>query len=85
MTQPQLIGLILLAAGGFNLRQVYKFRFDEAWARDYIKRRPKALLLRKVFGEEKAYRITRDFLAPLGFVLSVGMIGLGMAFLGGVF
>jgi len=58
-----------------------RFLRDEKYARDYIKTSSKALIWRKIFGEEKAYNITKKIFAPFGIVLSsifilIGLFGL---------
>jgi hypothetical protein len=74
--------LILLIIGIFNFIAGYQLRFNDAFRAKYVKNSPKALIWRKMFGEEKALGVIRNLaLIPLiiglGFILWSGWIYLG--------
>ena len=62
-------GLILILLGGINLYYAIKFLNDPKFSKNYIQKSSKALIWRKLFGEEKAIKITRTIFAPIGIVL----------------
>ena len=75
------ISLILILIGGLNLFYAIRFLKNPKFGMDYIKNSPKTYLLRKIFGEEKAYSITRKVFIPIGIILGLVFILLGLGLL----
>jgi len=75
------ISLILILIGGINLYFAIRFLKNPKFGKDYIKNSPKAYLWRKLFGEEKAYSITRKVFVPIGIILGVIFILIGLSLL----
>ncbi|MGV8151773.1 MAG: hypothetical protein ACP5OG_01710 [Candidatus Nanoarchaeia archaeon] len=73
-----LISLIIILIGTLNLFFSLRFLNNPNYARGYIKNSPKAYLLRKLFGEEKSYYLTRKIFAPIGIVFGILLILLGL-------
>jgi len=55
---------------------------DPAFARKHVETSPKVWLWRKYFGTEKALVVTRKIFLPLGVVISLGLIILGISVIG---
>ena len=70
--------LLLLGIGILGLFFSVKSLINPAFAKKYIDTSPKAWLLRKLFGVEKAPIITRKIFIPLGIIFSLGLIILGI-------
>ena len=64
----------IIAAGIFSLVMAIRFLVDKSFGEKYITESPKAFIWRKMFGEEKAYKLTKRIFAPLGVVVSLGLI-----------
>lgn len=73
--------ILLVIAGSINLYFCYKFRTNEQFATNYVKKSPKALIWRKLWGEEKALRIISKVFVPVGAFISMVIIILGMVYL----
>lgn len=73
-------GIIISAIGFLNLFFSIKFLRNPNYARNYITKSPKAFLWRKIFGEERAYKITKNVFLPLGITIGVLMILVGIFF-----
>ena len=71
---------ILIVVGTFMIFSASKFLKDSDYADNYIKFHPKAWLLRNIFGEDKALKITKAFFAPLGILIGVSLILFGILF-----
>ncbi len=70
--------LLMIAIGLFTLYSALKFIRNPEYAKHYIKNNPKAFVFRKLFGEEKALRITRSFFAPLGAIIGLFLLFFGI-------
>ena len=81
MEQNIIYSILLIIIGIINLVLSIKFIKDLQFSRQYIETNPKAWILRKVFGIEKAFKITRYYFAPFGIILGVLFILLGIVFL----
>ena len=66
--------VVLIVIGIVNLYYAGKFFKDPAFAKNYIQKSPKALIWRKLFGEEKAIKMTKTIFAPIGIILGIGLI-----------
>jgi hypothetical protein len=73
-----IFALFLIVVGIVNLRLIYKASTDEDFGRNYIRTSPKAFIWRKIFGEEKAYEITRKDFIPIGLLVSIAIIIVGL-------
>ena len=67
-------GPLFILVGAVNLYYAIKFLRDPQFAENYIKKSPKAFIWKKLFGEEKAIKITRNIFAPIGLLLGIGFI-----------
>ncbi len=76
-----IIALVLIIIGCLNLFFSIRFLRKPDYAENYIKKNPKAFLLRKILGEEKAYKITKKVFVPLGIIISSLLILGGLLFL----
>lgn len=72
-------GIVLILVGVVNLYYATKFLKDPKFAEDYIRKSHKAFIWRKIFGEEKAIKITKSVFAPIGILFGIGFI------LGGIY
>lgn len=70
--------LLIIAIGLFTLYSSLKLIKNPDYAKHYIKNNPKAFILRKFFGEDKALKITRSFFAPLGAIISLFLLLFGV-------
>ncbi len=84
MNELLFYAVAVIAAGIFSLVMAIRFLVDKSFGETYIKESPKAFIWRKMFGEEKAYKITKRIFAPLGIVVSSGFIITGIYILVGV-
>ncbi len=73
--------LILIAVGLLDLYVSTKFLMNKQFARKYIESSPKAWLWRKIFGVNKAIMITRQIFAPVGLIVGVAIIVIGVILL----
>ncbi|MBT3298282.1 hypothetical protein HN385_05130 [archaeon] len=73
--------ILLIGIGSFNIYYSSKFIRDSKYARKYVETMPKAWLIRKIFGVNKAIKMTRKFFAPLGLVMGVIIILMGLILL----
>lgn len=78
MENEKFLPVVLIIIGALNFVLIIKFIRDEEFARNYIAKSPKAFLLRKIFGEEKAYQLTKKVFIPLGICLSIFLIIIGL-------
>ena len=69
---------MLLLIGIFSLSFSIKFLRNSDYAKKYIKNSSKTFLWRKMFGEEKAYNITRKIFVPFGIFLGIIFIIFGL-------
>ena len=73
-----LIAILLVAAGGANLLQIVRMYRDRAALTDYVSRRHKAWLWRKLLGADRAERLMLTVFMPVGAVLSLVLVGWGL-------
>ena len=78
MQEVFVYALLIIAIGTLTLYTSLKFIKNPDYAKHYIKNNPKAFVFRKLFGEEKALRITRNFFAPFGAVISLFLFLFGI-------
>lgn len=78
MVQNVIEIILPIVAGVIGLYTAIKFMKDPKFAKNYIETSPKAWLWRKIFGVEKAIEITKKVFAPLGIILSIALIILGI-------
>ena len=78
MAQNIIYPILLIGIGAFNLFYATKFLRDPKFAKNYIETSPKAWLWRKIFGVEKATKLTKSVFAPLGIILGIGFIIFGI-------
>lgn len=69
---------LLIGIGIFNLVLTLTVIFRKGFAEKYVATNPKAYIWRKLFGEVKAVKIIKYFFAPVGFVLGLGLVILGV-------
>lgn len=81
MKEAIFYSVALIAAGIFSLIMAIRFIVDKNFGERYIRESPKAFIWRKIFGEEKAYKMTKTIFAPLGIVISTGMLIMGVYYL----
>ena len=70
--------ILLIAVGGLNLFYAVKFLINPQFAKNCIELSPKAWILRKIFGIEKATKITKSIFVSLGIILGIVFIVLGI-------
>ena len=70
--------VLVIGAGIIGLYTAIKFMKDPKFAKNYIETSPKAWLWRKIFGVEKAIKITKTVFAPIGVIVSIGLIIFGL-------
>lgn len=70
--------ILLIAAGAIGLYLSGRLLVDAEYAKKYVAESPKAYLLRKAFGIDRALQLTKYFFAPLGIALSLTVIALGL-------
>lgn len=70
---------ILIGIGIFNIIITSRVIFSKGFAEKYVTKSPKAYLWRKFFGEEKAIKIIKNFLAPIGLLLGIVLVIVGIA------
>lgn len=73
--------LILILIGCANIYLTRKLIKDQKFTENYVKTSPKAFIWRKMFGEEKAVKIIKNILAPIGLVLGICAILIGIIIL----
>jgi len=78
MAQDIIYPILMLGIGVLNLYLASKFLRDPKFAKNYIETSPKAWIWRKIFGVEKATKLTKSVFAPLGIVLGIGLIIFGI-------
>jgi len=66
-----LVGIIGLYFSG-------RFLVDAEYAKRYVLESPKAYLWRKMFGADKTMKMTKYFFAPIGILLSLVLITIGL-------
>ena len=81
MAETIFYSILLIGIGALNLFYATKFLRYPQFAKRYIETSPKAWLWRKIFGVEKAIKITKSVFAPLGIILGVGFIIFGIILL----
>ncbi len=69
--------IVLIIIGVVCLFLSLIFYFNPAFASNYIKNSPKAWLWRKLFGEEKALKITKYVFVPIGIIIGIIIIIFG--------
>jgi hypothetical protein len=70
--------ILLVGTGIVGLYFSAKALVDPAFARKHVKTSPKVWLWRRHFGIEKTLDITRRIFLPLGIVISLGLITVGV-------
>jgi len=70
--------LFLIGIGILSLFFSIKSLMNPAFAKKYIETGPKAWLGRKIFGTEKVSIINRKIFLPLGIILGLGFIFVGV-------
>jgi len=81
MNEAILYSIAIIVAGIFSLVMAIRFIVDRNFGEKYIRESPKAFIWRKLFGEDRAYKMTKTIFAPLGIVISAGMIIVGTYYL----
>ncbi len=81
MNEAILYSIAIIAAGIFSLVMAIRFIVDKDFGERYVRESPKALIWRKLFGDDKAYKMTKTIFAPLGIAISTGMIMMGTYYL----
>jgi hypothetical protein len=81
MADEFIIKVLIIAVGCFAFYQAHRFLKDDKFADEYTRTSPKAFIWRKIFGVEKAKKITKAIFAPAGLVLSILMILVGIVLL----
>lgn len=76
-----LYSILLICVGALDLVYSIKFFVNHKFAKKYIETSPKAWIWRKLFGIKKAIKITRSIFAPLGIIIGVILIILGIILL----
>jgi hypothetical protein len=76
-----LYSIIIIAVGIYSLVMAIRFITDKNFGERYIRESPKAFIWRRIFGEEKAYKMTKKIFAPLGIAVSTGIIIMGIYYL----
>jgi hypothetical protein len=74
-------GLILILIGCFNIYLTRKLIKNPQFVENYTKTSPKAFIWRKIFGEEKAIKIIKTVLAPIGLFLGICVVLIGIILL----
>lgn len=69
--------ILLVLIGIVCLILSLRFYFSPVFATDFIKNSPKAWLWRKLFGEERALKITKYVFVPIGIIIGVIIIIFG--------
>jgi hypothetical protein len=85
MTDSIIYASLCILAGIFGTVTCIRFYVDKQFGENYIRKSPKALIWRKLFGEEKAYRISKTIFIPLGLVMSSVLIIVGLYFISMIF
>jgi hypothetical protein len=70
--------VLLIVVGIIALYFSGRFLIDPEYAKKYVRESPKAYLWRKMFGLEKTLTITKYFFAPIGVILSLVLVALGV-------
>ena len=78
MTEVMFYSILMIVVGIFNLSITIRFFVSKTFGEEYIRKSPKAWLWRKIFGEEKAYQMTKKIFAPLGMIMSICFIAFGI-------
>jgi hypothetical protein len=78
MNESTILSVLCILAGIFGLITCIRLYTDKQFGENYIKKSPKALIWRKLFGEEKAYKLTKTIFAPIGLVLGSALIIIGL-------
>ena len=73
-----ILSLFLIGIGVLSLVLSIKSLMDPTFAKKYFETSPKAWLGRKIFGAEKASIINRKIFLPLGIILGLGFIFVGV-------
>ena len=68
---------LCIIVGIFGIITCIRFYVDRQFGENYVKKSPKALIWRKLFGEEKAYTLIKTIFAPLGMVFGSVLIIIG--------
>jgi len=74
MNENIIYSIILFFVGIFGLFRAIKFLRNPKFAREYIEKSPKAKIWKKMFGVDKATKITRNIFVPLAIIMCVGAI-----------
>ena len=71
------INYVLIIIGIVDIVLTSMLMFKKGFAENYVEKSPKAYIWRKIFGQEKALKIIKNYLAPIAFVFGVILIFLG--------
>ena len=74
----EIYSLLLVAAGIIGLYFSIKALVDPAFARKHVETSPKVWLWRKLYGTEKALVMTKKIFLPLGIVISLCLLIIGI-------
>jgi hypothetical protein len=74
----EIYSLLLVGTGIVGLFFSTKALVDPAFARKHVETSPKVWLWRKHFGVERTLIMTRKIFLPLGIIISLGLIALGI-------
>ena len=69
---------IMIVLGAFACIMGIRIMRDPVFAQKYVETSPKALLWRKLFGVERATKLTRTVFAPLGIVIGAMLVVFGI-------
>lgn len=81
MNEALIYILIAIIAGLVSIYTAIRFLKDPEFAKNYIQKSPKAFIWRKLLGEEKSLELTKNFFAPFGLLIGVGITLFGIYFL----
>lgn len=70
--------ILLIVVGFIALYFSGRFLIDPAFATKYVAESPKAYIWRKMFGIDKTMTLTKYFFAPIGVILSIVLIAVGL-------
>ena len=76
--EPIIIPALLTLAGGYFLIRNIMHLNNEDKLRHYVETSPKAKLWVKKFGEEKTLHLTKKYFLPLGILVSLGLVTVGI-------
>ena len=70
--------LLLIAIGLISIYYSVRFLTNPKFAKNYIEKNPKALIWRKIFGIQRAIKISKIIFIPTGILIAIYLIILGI-------